>query len=94
MFIDSTEGTYWLNKEIVNAAVQAYIRDEGINFRTSMKNIPQLLCAEGYAKANVRIKDGREHFTYLPRSRKGTSSQRKGMYVLYASKLKDFYDEE
>ncbi len=93
-FIDSTEGTYWLNKEIVNAAVQAYIRDEGINFRTPMKNIPKLLYAEGYAKATVKMKNGKVHYTFLPRSKKGTSSQRKGMYVIYISKLKKFYEED
>lgn len=93
-FVDNVEGTYWLNKEIVNAAVQGFINDEGINLRTPLKNIPQLLYEEGYSKAHVKIKEGKEHYTYLLRSKKGTSSQRKGMYVLYISKLKKFFEED
>lgn len=93
-FRDDSEGTLWLDKEVVNSTVAQYMRNEGINFRTPFSNIPKLLFTEGYAKAVVTVKNGKEHFTYLPRSRKGSSAQRKGMLVLYTNKLKGFYDEE
>ena len=93
-FRDDSEGTFWLDKEVVRNTVASYMRDEGINFRTPFSNLPKLLYAEGYSKAVVSMKNGKEHFAYLPRSRKGSSSQRKGMLVLFANKLKEFYEED
>lgn len=93
-FRDDSEGTLWLDKETVKNTVALYLRNEGINFRTPFSNLPKLLHAEGYSKAVVSIKNGKEHYTYLPRSRKGNSGQRRGMLVLYANKLNLFYEED
>ena len=93
-FYSKKDGTVWLNKETVNSRVLAYIHREGIHFRISEKNIPKLLHDDGYTKATFTTKDGVEHASYLPRSKKGSSSCRKGMYVFYTDKIKDFFYKE
>ena len=93
-FRDDTEGTIWLDKEAVKNRVSFYMKNEGISFRTPFRSIPKLLHTEGYAVAIVTIRNGKEHYTYLPRSRKGNSGQRRGMLVLYTKKLKLFYEED
>ncbi len=93
-FRDCIEGTVWLNKESVESTVLPYIASEGLSFRVQKKNIPKLLFEDGYSKAIITYKDGRKKYTYLPRSRKGTSEQRRGMYVLFETKLKEFYEED
>ena len=94
-FRDDDEGTFWLDKNIVNTTVSRYFVNEGIDFRVAMGKVSELLCKAGYAKAIVTTKkDGSKHYSYLPRSRKGTSQQRHGMYVLYVNKLTEFYNGE
>ena len=93
-FKSPKDGTIWLNKELINARVLSYIRSEGIFFRTSERDIPKVLCDDGYARAVTSMKNGRTHITCIHRSKKGTSSQRKGMYVLYADKIKEFFEME
>ena len=93
-FRDDTEGTIWLDKEAVKNRVSFYMKNEGISFRTPFRSIPKLLHTEGYAVAIVTIRNGKEHYTYLPRSRKGNSGQRRGMLVLYTKKLQLFYEED
>jgi hypothetical protein len=88
---DETQ-TLWINFDDAYARLSTYASSEGYPV-PGKKPIPQHLYEAGYSKAVAKVINGKKKYSYLIKSKKGTSAQRRSLLVLYVQKVNEKFRE-